>query len=123
VIATELERLCREIERLLSYYRSLYAEHSYEGALSRLILCGDAAGLQGLDRYFTRVLQIEVEVENPFQTLTSAAVDAVTELTVGQKSTFTVACGLALGQLARENRTEYTGGNEICEPVWLYRTA
>jgi hypothetical protein len=34
-LVPELDRVCREIQRLLNYYRSLYPERSYEGILNR----------------------------------------------------------------------------------------
>ena len=63
----ELDRLRREIQRLLNYYRSLFPERSYEGILDKVVLCGGAAGLNGLADISPASLQVEISIQNPLQ--------------------------------------------------------
>ena len=118
----ELDRLRREIQRLLNYYRSLFPERSYEGILDKIVLCGGAAGLNGLDDYFTRVIQAGISIQNPLrikgvQPLSGNAVGD------GEARGYEAAIGCALGELqelagsgsqAQTNRAEY---------VWRRRVA
>lgn len=132
VLLPELDRLGREIQRLLNYYRSLYPENSAEGMLSRLIFCGGTANLHGLPAYFANKLQVEVRARSPFAFLLTAPAcgaaaarrpakkpslhtgeswpigDSATfeaEENAGSKeNSFGVAVGLALGDLATHAR-------------------
>jgi type IV pilus assembly protein PilM len=96
-LAEELNRLCREIQRLLNYYRSLYPERSYEGNLDRIVLCGGTAGLEGLAEYLSGLLQIEVRGRNPFRSVGSRFSTESFEAVRGHKASFGAAIGLALG--------------------------
>lgn len=109
-LVPEFERLRREIQRLLNYYRSLFPERSYEGILDRLILSGGTANLQGLTRFFSQMFQAEVTVRNPFQSFASHLVSDSFAAIAGHSTSFVVAVGLALGEL-------YTGTQGLDRPV------
>lgn len=114
----EMERLGREMQRLLNYYRSLFPERSYEGILDRLILSGGRANLKGLHHFFTELFQLEVEVRNPFQSFeTHFSLDGFAAIN-GRNHSFSVAIGLALGDLQRETRTSQSQAGRPREYVW-----
>ncbi|MBC7526489.1 MAG: type IV pilus assembly protein PilM [Chthonomonadaceae bacterium] len=113
-MAGELQRLDREIARLISYYRSLFPERSYEGALGALTLSGGTANLTGLPEYFTQSLQIPTSGGSlkweRFGEVTSSAESVLTS-----GASYSVAAGLALGALQRLAQTQATDGREY---VW-----
>lgn len=117
-LAPELERLSREIQRLLSYYRSLFPERSYEGILDRLILSGGRADLRGLHRFFSEMFQIEVIARNPFQTFETHLSGSSFAAIEGRNHCFAVAIGLALGDLHRSARTSSVKAGRPAEFVW-----
>lgn len=118
-LVPEFERLRREIQRLLNYYRSLFPERSYEGILDRLILSGGTANLQGLTGFFSQMFQAEVTVRNPFQSFASHLESASFSAIAGHSTSFAVAIGLALGELPRETpRIAKPTGERDHEIVW-----
>ena len=123
VLVAELDRLRREIQRLLNYYRSLFPERSYEGILNRIVLCGGTANLNGFDRYFGNALQIEVRARNPFQSLASRLSPESFQTIKGQNGSFVVAIGLALGELQAVERSAAGGDQSSREFVWRRKVA
>ncbi|MDQ2799965.1 MAG: type IV pilus assembly protein PilM [Armatimonadota bacterium] len=117
-LAPELERLSREMQRLLNYYRSLFPERSYEGILDRLILSGGRADLRGLHRFFSEMFQIEVVARNPFQTFETHLSGSSFAAIEGRNHCFAVAIGLALGDLHRTARTSGAKTGQPREFVW-----
>lgn len=114
----ELERLGREMERLLNYYRSLFPERSYEGILDRLILSGGRTNLKGLHEFFAELFQLDVEVRNPFQSIeTQLSVEGFAAIN-GRNHSFAVAVGLALGDLHREISAGKSRTGTTSEYVW-----
>ncbi len=114
----EMERLGREMQRLLNYYRSLFPERSYEGILDRLIVSGGRANLKGLHHFFTELFQIEVEVRNPFQSLeTHLSLNSFAAIN-GRNHSFAVATGLALGDLQRETSAGQSQAGRPREFIW-----
>ena len=114
----EMERLGREMQRLLNYYRSLFPERSYEGILDRLLVSGGRANLKGLHHFFTELFQLEVEVRNPFQSLeTHLSLNGFAAIN-GRNHSFAVAIGLALGNLQREARTSQAQAGRPRDFVW-----
>lgn len=105
-LVPEFDRLYREIQRLLNYYRSLFPERSYEGILDRLVLCGGSADLSGLDRYFSAMFQVEVAVRNPFQSFASRLLTDSFTMVERHSASFAVAVGLALGDLQTDTLPE-----------------
>ena len=57
------ETMLGEIQRSLDFYRAT----ATSSRLERLLLCGGAARVPGLDRIFHDKLEIPVEIANPFQ--------------------------------------------------------
>ena len=114
----EMERLGREMQRLLNYYRSLFPERSYEGILDRLIVSGGGANLKGLHHFFTELFQLEVEVRNPFQSFeTHLSLNGFAAIN-GRNHSFAVAIGLALGDLQREAHASHTQAGQPRDFVW-----
>ena len=56
------ETLLGEIQRSLDFYRAT----SPSGSLEKMILCGGAARVAGLDRLFQEKIEIPVEIADPF---------------------------------------------------------
>lgn len=123
-LVPEFERLRREIQRLLNYYRSLFPERSYEGILDRLILSGGTANLKGLNRFFSQMFQAEVTVRNPFQSFASHLVSGSFAAIAGHSTSFVVAVGLALGELhTGAQGLDQAAGERSREVVWRRRAA
>jgi Tfp pilus assembly PilM family ATPase len=90
-------RVAREISRMLSYYRSLFPERSYEGILDRVTLSGPGACVPLLAEDLAKRLGIRIEVGNPF-TQTAVRIEGATFAAIdGRQPHFAVAMGLALG--------------------------
>ena len=119
----ELERLYREIQRLLNYYRSLFPERSYEGILDRIYLSGGAAGLHGLEDYFSRALNFEVTISNPFQLVTLQLSPESFAAVTGHRTEFGIAVGLAMGALEAGRYAEARQGQRMREFVWRRKAA
>lgn len=119
----EMERLGREVQRLLNYYRSLFPERSYEGILDRIIVSGGRANLKGLHHFFTALFQLEVEARNPFQSFeTHLSLNGFAAIN-GRNHSFAVAIGLALGDLQRETRGRQSQAGRPREFVWRRNVA
>ena len=119
----ELDRLRREIQRLLNYYRSLFPESSYEGILDKVVLCGGAAGLNGLAEYFARVLRVEVSIQNPFHLVGIQGLPSEQQTDRNHSHGFAVAIGSAIGEL---QELAATGGRSQHGPpefVWRRKAA
>jgi type IV pilus assembly protein PilM len=119
----ELERLRREIQRLLNYYRSLFPEGSYEGLLDRVVLCGGTAGLKGLAPYFSRLFSIDVVVRNPFHSLASQFSSTSFEAIKHYENSFSVAIGLAAGALQTETTAQAARLPQNREYIWRRKAA
>jgi len=119
----ELERLQREIQRLLNYYRSLFPERSYQGLFDRLILCGDMADLRGLDRYFAYTFRTEVSTHNPFQAVVARISPESFASIQGRQASFGVAIGLALGELQQHHPLTHAAHGPSREIVWRRKAA
>lgn len=122
-LVPELERLCREIQRLLNYYRSLFPERSYEGILDRVVLTGGPAGLKGIARFFARALQIEVIVRNPLESLATRLSPEGFRAIDGHETSFAACVGLALGELQLGHRVPAAGAARSREFVWRRKAA
>jgi type IV pilus assembly protein PilM len=114
-LAVEFDRLSREIQRLMSYYQSLFPEGSYEGILNQITLCGGAAGLKGMAHYLGNRLEIEFDTGDPFQLRALRLAPGVSDAIYGYRSSFSVAIGLALGQMQSAMQSTETGDIEY---IW-----
>ena len=119
----EFSRLCREVHRLLNYYRSLFPERSYEGILDRLALSGGTANLKGLSDLFGSIFKGGVSVLNPFQSFATHLAGASFEAVSGHSSSFVIATGLALTDLRRDTRSKQTASKQPVEVVWRRKAA
>ena len=104
-LAPEFDRLRREVQRLLNYYRSLFPERSYEGILDRLALSGGSANLKGMKEFFAEAFQAEVTTPNPFQSFASHLMSDSFAAMAGHSTSFVVAIGLALGSFEGSARS------------------
>lgn len=121
--SAELERLGREIQRLLNYYRSLFPERSYEGLVQRIVLSGGTAGLKGLARYFTRSFQIDTVIGEPFQTLTQRLTREAPVPSGRQSTVYAVAVGLALAELSAQAEAQERDNRDSRELIWRREAA
>ncbi|MDQ6925573.1 MAG: type IV pilus assembly protein PilM [Candidatus Eremiobacteraeota bacterium] len=119
----EMDRLRREIQRLLNYYRSLFPERSYEGILDRVIFCGGTADLPGLAAYFSRALHLEAARRNPFRPVSAWASSATAGAVAGFESSYAVALGLALGQIEAAHQAADARRAQSQGFVWRRRAA
>lgn len=123
-VRAELERLHREIERLMSYYRSLYPERSYEGSLHCIALCGGLACLPGLDAYFASSLQAHVTTPDPLEKCLSGALFQEGKSTTRRHAPeFATAVGLAIGALNAESAGDNRRDRLCPTRVWHRKAA
>jgi type IV pilus assembly protein PilM len=87
-----LNELSAELKRSLDYYRS----RSQGRSVDRIILCGGASVMPGLDEFLSRELQAPVEVANPFKELRVTAKHFDSAAIASIAPAFTVAVGLAI---------------------------
>jgi len=111
-LTSELEKLTREVLRLLRYFRSLYPERSYAGILDHVLLCGGMAGLRGLDTYLAAILGLHVDRMRPLSNMVGSFDTESFKAISARQEAFTVVIGLALSGLSRsglgEGRKEYS---------------
>lgn len=86
-IVTVLKDLVSEIQRSLDFYLSQNPERQ----VNRILLCGGSSNINGLDRYLSQELHMNVEVFDPFIGLTG---DNLPDASI--RSFFAIAVGLAL---------------------------
>lgn len=123
VLMPEFERLGREMQRLLNYYRSLYPERSYEGILDRLIISGGEANVKGINSFFSELFKLEVIVRNPFQSFETRLQSASFLAIDGHNHSFSVAIGLALGSLHSTAALKQSSARSAQEIVWRRNAA
>ena len=87
IIRPALSELTGEISRSLDFFMS-----QSTAEINRIVICGKGASLQGLDRFLTNRLGIEVVVGNPFTSLDPGAV----EVDEFQAPVYITAMGLAM---------------------------
>lgn len=85
-IVTVMKDLVAEIQRSLDFFLSQNPERQ----VNRILLCGGASAISGLDRYFSQELHMNVEMFDPFATLEG---DNYPDPQL--KPSFTIAMGLA----------------------------
>lgn len=119
----ELDRLRREIQRLLNYYRSLFPERSYEGILDKIALCGGAAGLNGLGDYFGRVIQASVSIQNPLRIVGVQGLPVERLAGAGEPRGYEAAIGSALGELQELAGSPTRAASGRPEFVWRRKAA
>jgi type IV pilus assembly protein PilM len=116
-VTEELERLSRELRRLMNYYKSLFPEGSYEGNLDRIMICGGTARMSGLARYLTNRLEVECFTGDPFATKSVRMHPDAQAAVYGYETSYAVAVGLAIGGLQQAYRSVNVGA----ETEFLWR--
>jgi type IV pilus assembly protein PilM len=88
------ETMLNEIQRSFDFYRAT----ATSSRLERLLLCGGAARVPGLDRIFHERLEIPVEIANPFQRIEIASSAGDEELIRDLGPSLCTAIGLGMRQ-------------------------
>lgn len=94
-----MSRLIRELERSLRHFQSQFPEGSYKGMIGRVVLSGGGGLLRGMDTYLSDHISDEIQVLNPFAGFSVVGSRIGLERLQSKASSFSVAMGLALGQL------------------------
>lgn len=114
-ITPELEKLTKEVSRLMRYFRSLHPERSYAGILDQAILCGGLVGLEGFAEYLEKQLGLRVEFARPIAGMMTRFSRETFANVSGRQEAYTIVMGLALGGIADEStkRNQIDGGREF----------
>ena len=86
------EQLLAEIQRSLDFYRATTAA----ARVDRLVLCGGAANVPGLDRLFSERIELPVEIADPFRQIEIASGAGDEQVIRDLTPTLCVAMGLAM---------------------------
>lgn len=113
-LSTELEKLTREVWRLMRYFRSLHPERSYAGILDQAILVGGLVGLHGFSNYLERKLGLRIEFARPIAGMMTRFNQDTFANVSNRQEAYTVVMGLALAGLSQNklNRSQAEGGRE-----------
>ena len=113
-LSTELEKLTREVWRLMRYFRSLHPERSYAGILDQAILVGGLVGLHGFANYLERKLGLRIEFARPIAGMMTRFNQDTFANVSNRQEAYTVVMGLALAGLSQNelNRSQAEGGRE-----------
>ena len=101
-LSMELEKLRKEIMRLMRYFRSLHPERSYSGILDQALLVGGLVGLNGLSDYLTYHLGLKIEFARPIAGMMTRFSKETFSAVSKRQEAFTIAMGLALAGLEEE---------------------
>jgi type IV pilus assembly protein PilM len=115
-LSAELDRLLREVQRLMRYFRSLHAERSYAGILDHAVLCGGFVGLSGFGEFLERNLQLKVEHARPIAGLMTRFNQETFNSVSNRQEAYTVVMGLAMSGIDRDQAV--WGGAETSEFRW-----
>ena len=113
-LQTELEKLTREVWRLMRYFRSLHPERSYAGILDQAILVGGLVGLNGFSNYLERVLGLRIEFARPIAGMMTRFNQDTFANVSNRQEAYSVVMGLALAGLSQNQlqRSQADGGRE-----------
>lgn len=114
-LSHELDKLRREITRLMRYFRSLHPERSYSGILDQALLVGGLVGLSGLDQYLTHHLGLKTEYAKPISGMMTRFSKETFAAVSKRQEAFTIAMGLALAGLDeyQQGGNQKDGGTEF----------
>jgi type IV pilus assembly protein PilM len=92
-----MNELASQIEKYIDFYQT----HGLEGYsetkdVSKILLCGGGANLNGLPSFLSGALELPVEVGNPWVNILEAAPESIPELSYDQSISYTTVLGLAL---------------------------
>jgi Tfp pilus assembly PilM family ATPase len=94
-----------QIGNYIDFYRTHGLNgHSETKNVSRVLLCGGGANLNGLPSFLSKALEMPVEIGNPWVNIFEASPKSVSELPYDQSISYTTVLGLALrGARMRKN--------------------
>jgi len=104
IIESIIKDLVEQIKNYISFYEShSMHEHSLSGrpAVKKILLCGGASNLTGLNVYLSLALKIPVEIGNPWINILKPPLKEVPGMTFRMSLSYTTALGLALSGLQK----------------------
>jgi len=113
-LTSELEKLTKEVWRLMRYFRSLHPERSYAGILDQAILVGGLVGLNGFATYLERKLGLRIEFARPIAGMMTRFNQETFANVSNRQEAYTIVMGLALAGLSQneQNRSQADGARE-----------
>jgi Tfp pilus assembly PilM family ATPase len=113
-LTIELEKLTKEVWRLMRYFRSLHPERSYAGILDQAILVGGLVGLNGFATYLERKLGLRIEFARPIAGMMTRFNQETFANVSNRQEAYTIVMGLALAGLSQneQNRSQADGARE-----------
>ena len=113
-LTSELEKLTKEVWRLMRYFRSLHPERSYAGILDQAILVGGLVGLSGFATYLEQKLGLRIEFARPIAGMMTRFNQETFANVSNRQEAYTVVMGLALAGLSQNqlNRSQAEGARE-----------
>lgn len=114
-LSNELEKLTREVWRLMRYFRSLHPERSYAGILDQAILVGGLVGLDGFANYLEKKLGLRIEFARPIAGMMTRFNQDTFANVSNRQEAYSVVMGLALAGLSQKEleRSQADGGREF----------
>ena len=113
-LTVELEKLTKEVWRLMRYFRSLHPERSYAGILDQAILVGGLVGLNGFATYLEQKLGLRIEFARPIAGMMTRFNQETFANVSNRQEAYTVVMGLALAGLSQHDlkRSQAEGARE-----------
>ena len=113
-LTAELEKLTKEVWRLMRYFRSLHPERSYAGILDQAILVGGLVGLNGFATFLERKLGLRIEFARPIAGMMTRFNKETFANVSNRQEAYTIVMGLALAGLSQNelNRSQAEGARE-----------
>jgi type IV pilus assembly protein PilM len=113
-LTSELEKLTKEVWRLMRYFRSLHPERSYAGILDQAILVGGLVGLNGFATYLEQKLGLRIEFARPIAGMMTRFNQETFANVSNRQEAYTVVMGLALAGLSQDqlSRSQAEGARE-----------
>jgi Tfp pilus assembly PilM family ATPase len=113
-LQVELEKLTKEVWRLMRYFRSLHPERSYAGILDQAILVGGLVGLNGFATYLEQKLGLRIEFARPIAGMMTRFNQETFANVSNRQEAYTVVMGLALAGLSQSelSRSQAEGARE-----------
>jgi type IV pilus assembly protein PilM len=114
-LTVELEKLTKEVLRLMRYFRSLHPERSYAGILDQAVLCGGLVGLPGFAEYLEKNLGLRIEFARPIAGMMTRFSRESFASVSNRQEAYTIVMGLSLAGLNQRtlNRKQVEGGREF----------
>lgn len=103
ILLPTLNNLVDEIKKYIVFHRehAVPHEHSVAGEISKIILCGGGANLNGLPQFLSERLEIPVVCGNPWINILKSPLKEIPCLDYRESLTYTTTLGLALRGLLK----------------------